>query len=191
MALSVGGEVIDAVLPRGPGPRSIHCGARIVTDPFGLYGVALHQAVHGRDGQLDMLDPAGRTVGRLDAAEWTAGLRRGDRAMLDRCRGPTLDVGCGPGRLAAALTREGRSALGVDICPEAVRQTQRRGAPAWHGNVFGELPQEGSWSSVLLADGNIGVRGRPPRFAHRRGARRCPGGTLPARRRRPGTATRA
>jgi SAM-dependent methyltransferase len=138
---------------------------------------------------MDLLDPGGRAVDRLDATEWTAGLRPGDRALLDRCRGTTLDVGCGPGRLAAALTRGGRAALGVDICPEAVRQTRRRGAPAWHGNVFASLPLEGTWSSVLLADGNIGIGGDPHRLLRRCRRLVRSGGSVLAELRPPGSVT--
>jgi SAM-dependent methyltransferase len=90
-----------------------------------------------------------------------AGLRVGDLGLLTRCGPMTLDVGCGPGRLAAALARAGRSALGVDVSAEAVRQARRRGARAIRRSVFEELPDEGAWDSVLLADGNIGIGGDP------------------------------
>jgi SAM-dependent methyltransferase len=116
---------------------------------------------------MDLLDAAGREVARLDTANWTGGLRPGDRSMLDRCDGATLDVGCGPGRLVAALHRTGRATLGVDICPEAVRQARRRGAPAVRGNVFAPMPGEGGWTSILLADGNIGIGGDPQRLLRR------------------------
>jgi SAM-dependent methyltransferase len=157
-----------------------------MTTALTLYGMALQQAVDGHNGRLDLLDPTGRPVDRADAADWTAGLRPGDRAMLDRCQGATLDVGCGPGRLAAALTRDGRTTLGVDVCPEAVRQTRRRGAAALHGNVFAELPGEGGWSSVLLADGNIGIGGNPHRLLRRCARLLHPGGTVLAELRPPG-----
>jgi hypothetical protein len=35
-------------------------------------------------------------------------------------------------------------------------------------DLFGPLPGEGSWSHVLLADGNIGIGGDPGRPAHPR-----------------------
>ena len=141
-----------------------------MTAPMAIYDSALRCAAAGEDGRVDLVDRAGEAVTQLDTAEWTGGLRPGDNAMLDRCLGSTLDVGCGPGRLAAALRRSGRTALGVDICPEAVRQARRRGAQAMRGNVFAPLPREGEWSSVLLADGSIGIGGDPHRLL-----RRCAG----------------
>jgi SAM-dependent methyltransferase len=144
-----------------------------------LYGTALRRAAAGSPARLDMV-PVPRVCSgamrSVDAAYWSR-LRAGDRGLLNWCRGTTLDVGCGPGRLAAELARRGQDALGVDISPEAVRQTRRRGAAALHGCVFGPLPREGGWCAVLLADGNIGIGGDPQRLlrrcadlVHRRGA---------------------
>jgi SAM-dependent methyltransferase len=134
-----------------------------------LYGAALRQAAGGSSAPFDLVPvqrgPA-RPVRLLDAAAWSD-LRPGDRGLLGRCRGATLDVGCGPGRLAAELARRGQDALGVDISPEAVRQTRRRGAAAVRGCVFGPLPREGGWRAVLLADGNIGIGGDPQRLLRR------------------------
>jgi SAM-dependent methyltransferase len=159
--------VIDDALPgrslNGVEARlGFRCDGHRVTAPLALYASALRRA-----GPMDLLDVAGRQVGRLDTADWTGGLRPGDRSMLDRCVGATLDVGCGPGRLAAALHCTGRTTLGVDVCPEAVRQARRRGAPAVRGNVFAPMPGEGSWSSILLADGNLGIGGDPHRLLRR------------------------
>src|SRR6185437_3825825 len=44
----------------------------------------------------------------------------GDKSILDRCEGPTLDIGSGPGRLTVALAERGIPALGIDITPYAV-----------------------------------------------------------------------
>ncbi|WP_020670225.1 class I SAM-dependent methyltransferase [Amycolatopsis nigrescens] len=92
-----------------------------------------------------------------------------DGLLLDRCAGPTLDVGCGPGRLTAALTTRGVAALGIDTSPTAVRLTRQRGAAALHRDVFGPVPGEGRWRHVLLADGNIGIGGDPAALLHRVG----------------------
>jgi len=141
----------------------------VVNAPLRLYAQALRQADRGGRERLELVDPDGRAIDRAAPVDWT-GLRPGDTGLLDRCAGPTLDVGCGPGRLAAALARRGRPALGVDICPEAVRQARRRGALAVRGDVFAALPMEGGWTSVLLVDGNIGIGGDPARLL-----RRCAG----------------
>lgn len=103
----------------------------------------------------------------LPVGRWADGCDAGDAVLLDACAGPTLDVGCGPGRLTAALTRRGVVALGVDSSPVAVRLTRRRGASALQRNVFARLPGEGRWNHVLLADGNIGIGGDPDALLRR------------------------
>lgn len=90
-----------------------------------------------------------------------------DRRLVEECDGPTLDVGCGPGRLTAALAARGSAALGIDVAAGAVRQTRARGAQAMCRDVFDPLPAEGRWDSVLLADGNIGIGGDPVRLLRR------------------------
>ncbi|EWM14177.1 methyltransferase type 12 [Kutzneria sp. 744] len=94
----------------------------------------------------------------LPVTRWQE-LDSSDELLLAACLGPTLDVGCGPGRLVEALTRRGVIALGVDVSPVAVDLTQARGAPALCRDVFDRIPGEGRWRHVLLADGNIGIGG--------------------------------
>lgn len=108
------------------------------------------------------------TASQLNVQQWTAAPDAADHALfLDLCSGPTLDVGCGAGRLAGALTARGATALGIDISLVAVRLAQERGAVAVHGNVFGDVPDEGHWQDALLADGNVGIGGDPVRLLQR------------------------
>ena len=143
--------------------------------PLAVYAAALRRAADGARAPFDLVDPAGRPICRLDAATWCHGLRPGDRTLLSRCTGATLDVGCGPGRLAAALAARGLPALGVDVSAEAVRQARRRGARAVRRCVFGPVPAAGRWRHALLADGNIGIGGDPVRLLRR--CRQLVGGT--------------
>jgi SAM-dependent methyltransferase len=101
-----------------------------------------------------------------------------DRWMLDRCGGPTLDLGCGPGRLVIALVESGVPALGVDCSPSAVHQTRSRGGMVLRRDVFDRLPGEGRWHHVLLADGNIGIGGDPAALLRRCAALLRTGGTM-------------
>ncbi|MEU7015231.1 class I SAM-dependent methyltransferase [Streptomyces sp. 2RAF24] len=103
----------------------------------------------------------------LEIERWCGAPDRGDRSVLDRCRGTVLDIGCGPGRLVAALAAEGRRALGIDICPEAVARTLRLGGAALCRSVFEPLPAEGRWDTALLIDGNIGIGGDPAALLRR------------------------
>ena len=105
----------------------------------------------------------------LPIERWRAAPQGGDELLLEQCAGPTLDVGCGPGRLTVGLVERGVVALGVDISSVAVRLTQARGAPAIRRDVFDRLPGEGRWRHVLLADGNVGIGGNPVRLLRRAG----------------------
>lgn len=98
---------------------------------------------------------------RLPLAQWNRPTDDHDREILARCQGPTLDVGCGPGRFAATLSERGGVALGIDVLGRAVGLTRDRGASALRRDVFDSLPGEGRWRTALLADGNIGIGGDP------------------------------
>jgi SAM-dependent methyltransferase len=111
-------------------------------------------------------------------ARWAAPPDRADRDLLARCVGPTLDVGCGPGRLVGALAARGVPALGVDPSPAAVRSSLSRGGTALRRSVFDRLPGEGRWHRVLLADGNIGIGGDPVMLLRRCAELLAPAGTL-------------
>lgn len=115
---------------------------------------------------------------RFDPAAWSRDDLPGDDTLLARCDGPTLDVGCGPGRLAGALARGGCPALGIDISETAVRLARRRGATALRRDVFDRVPGEGRWHHLLLADGNIGIGGDPARLLLRCRTLLAPGGRL-------------
>ncbi|WP_181793936.1 bifunctional 2-polyprenyl-6-hydroxyphenol methylase/3-demethylubiquinol 3-O-methyltransferase UbiG [Streptomyces sp. WELS2] len=114
----------------------------------------------------------------LDVERWCAAPDAADTGVLRRCTGPVLDVGCGPGRLVAALAARGVPALGVDVSPDAVARTRRHGGTALRRSVFDRLPSEGRWQTVLLMDGNVGIGGEPAvLFARLRDLVR-PGGRL-------------
>ncbi|WP_405590439.1 class I SAM-dependent methyltransferase [Streptomyces sp. NBC_01190] len=97
----------------------------------------------------------------LDVERWCAEPDAADRSVLDACHGPTLDIGCGPGRLVTALAARGLPALGIDVSPEAVRRTRAAGGTALLRSVFDPVPREGRWQTALLIDGNIGIGGDP------------------------------
>jgi SAM-dependent methyltransferase len=110
-----------------------------------------------------------------------------ERKLLARLDDPVLDVGCGPGRIVAALAGAGRVALGVDPSPRAVDEATRRRAPALRRSVFDPLPGEGRWGSVVLLDGNVGIGGDPRALFRRCAALVRPGGRVVAEVAAPGT----
>ncbi|ROO87721.1 methyltransferase family protein [Actinocorallia herbida] len=129
---------------------------------------------------LWLREQSGRTH-PLDVARWFGPAESADLGLLERSRdegGPALDVGCGPGRLVAALLALGVPALGVDIASAAVALARARGGAAVRRSVFDPLPAEGRWASVLLADGNIGIGGDPSRLIRRVADLLAPGGLL-------------
>ncbi|GHC86265.1 class I SAM-dependent methyltransferase [Streptomyces flavofungini] len=97
----------------------------------------------------------------LDVERWCAAPDPADLSALRRCAGPVLDIGCGPGRLVAALAALGRRTLGIDVSEAAVRHTLELGGTALRRSVFETLPGEGRWGTALLMDGNIGIGGDP------------------------------
>ncbi|WP_405165980.1 class I SAM-dependent methyltransferase [Nocardia sp. NBC_01499] len=137
--------------------------------------------MRGADGTRQRL-PTGRWLGLAGVGD-----RRADHALTHCCDGPTVDLGCGPGRLVAALMQRGVLALGVDISPTAVAITRFRGAPALRRDLFGPLPGAGRWSYALLADGNIGIGGDPQRILRRTADLLAPDGLAIVEFGRPGT----
>lgn len=130
---------------------------------------------------------------RIDLAvdRWRAAPDTVERALLAGVPDPVLDVGCGPGRIVAALAALGRVALGVDPSPAAIVEAGRRRAPALRRSVFDPLPGERRWGTVLLLDGNIGIGGDPEGLLARAAALVRPGGLVVAEVDPPGTPTRA
>ncbi len=112
-------------------------------------------------GELCQVVGLGAGPRPLPVATWNRAADLGDAALLDLCVGPTLDIGCGPGRMTQYLAERGHPVLGIDVVPEAVFQTRDRGVAAMLRDVFAPLPGEGRWQTALLADGNVGIGGDP------------------------------
>lgn len=114
----------------------------------------------------------------LPVSTWRNPAGAGDASVLARCVGPTLDIGCGPGRMTEHLANLGHAVLGIDVVPEAVFQTRERGVAALLRDVFDPLPGEGRWATALLADGNIGIGGDPRALLARAAELVAPGGRV-------------
>ncbi len=119
-----------------------------------------------RRGIARVVDRRGAEVS-MQLQRWIAPAEHDDHDLLARCEGSTLDVGCGPGRMVAALVQRGVLAMGIDISPLAVALTQQRGGTAICRDVYADVPGAGRWDHLLLADGNIGIGGDPVRLLSR------------------------
>jgi SAM-dependent methyltransferase len=115
------------------------------------------------DGHRTLL-PVQQWLGHHDAD------RGFDDAVVALCHGPTIDLGCGPGRLVVRLIARGLPALGIDQSAVAVHLATRRGAPALRCDLFDPLPGTGDWQTALLIDGNVGLGGDPARVLTRAGS---------------------
>jgi SAM-dependent methyltransferase len=127
--------------------------------------------IRHEDGEVRPL-PAHRWLGARCLSDGSAGSRDAceevfDEAVTQMCTGPTIELGCGPGRLVAKLIRRGIPALGIDRSATAIRLAGRGGAPALLSDVFEPLPGMGRWQTVLLVDGNVGLGGDPRRILGR------------------------
>ena len=103
----------------------------------------------------------------LDHRRWHAEPDDTELGLLERLPAPVLDVGCGPGRIVAALARRGVPALGVDPSAAAAALARQRGAAVLQRSVFDRLPGKGRWGAVLLFDGNVGIGGDAVRLLRR------------------------
>lgn len=151
-----------------------------------MIGEIYADALAGQRTEIEYVD--GTRVA-LETARWFEPID-GDEDLLRRCASPTLDIGSGPGRLTAALTRRGIRALGIDITPRAVALTRRAGGFALLRDVFDDVPWSGHWATALLADGNIGIGGHPEVLLRRVRQLIRPGGTVLAEVAPPGTPSR-
>jgi SAM-dependent methyltransferase len=129
-----------------------------------LHGEALAGPPGGRSPTA--IEHADGSITPLWADDWRR-LRPGDASLIDRCSGPTLDVGSGPGRLTVALAERGVPALGIDVAPHAVRIARSAGSLTLLRDVFSRVPGTGRWKIVLLADGSIGIGGDPAALLQR------------------------
>jgi SAM-dependent methyltransferase len=154
-----------------------------------VYEAGLRATMRGDRAGWRVRHDDGRSAD-LPLAAWAGPQRPGDLGLLARCLGPTVDLGCGPGRLTTLLTAHGVPVLGVDIAPYAVQLTRSRGGLALRRDLFEPLPGEGRWHHVLLADGNVGIGGDPRQLLRRCAELLRPGGSLLCETDQPGTALR-
>lgn len=123
-----------------------------------------HGTLHLHDASENSTPGITRTdarASRIDVARLLAPADAGDLAAIANVDGPVLDVGCGPGRMVKAAIDDGHLTLGIDVSGVAVSIARDQGLPVMRRSVFEPIPAEGTWGTVLLFDGNIGIGGDP------------------------------
>jgi SAM-dependent methyltransferase len=103
---------------------------------------------------------------RLPLERWLQRASEEEERLLGLAAGPVLDIGCGPGRHLVALQRRGVGATGVETSRRAVQIARARGGEVIEGSIF-DVPEQTSWETALLLDGNIGIGGDPERLLAR------------------------
>jgi 2-polyprenyl-3-methyl-5-hydroxy-6-metoxy-1,4-benzoquinol methylase len=101
-----------------------------------------------------------------NAAPWTSAVRENRiesrvrvtnqaivDAVLSRAPKTVLDIGCGEGWLARALSQNGVRVLGVDVVPELIAAAQRAGAETREGSVEFRVA-----SYEMIAAGELGIQ---------------------------------
>ena len=159
------GDAASRLTPVPPAALAPAALAPVALDPAALDPAALLATwVAETAGGTDDLKPrllrlADGHLVPLAVARWSGPVDAADETLLARTTGSVLDVGCGPGRLTAALHARGVEVLGLELVPELPVLARAAGAPLLLGDVFDEVPRAGQWGCVLLADGNIGIGG--------------------------------
>ncbi len=175
------GEALDptALLTGWLADAGSHAGADPLAGPYaGPYEGPHAVPSTGTEPAPRHLRLADGRVLALPVARWAGPVDTADETLLQRVGGPVLDVGCGPGRLTAALHRRGADVLGLELGPDIPVLARAAGAPLLLGDVFGAVPRAGEWESVLLADGNIGIGGDAVRLLGRLRPLLAPGGRV-------------
>ena len=143
-----------------------------------LYGRLLASAAQPGPVPRARLRLADGRLEPLPLDRWLAPADATDLAILAAVEDPVLDLGCGPGRHLAALRAVGKRGLGVDLSPDAVRLARGRGAAVIHRSLWARVPAAGTWRTILLLDGNIGIGGAPRALLRRAGELLAPAGRI-------------
>ncbi len=130
-------------------------------DAFGqvLYdyyqGESVHEILERDDGFI--------SIGKEDLGsyfssypQWPSSLKK----AISYAKGKTLDIGCGPGRVALYLQKKGFNVTGIDISPLALKVSRLRGLKKTKLLSITDLqPGIGLFDTIVLFGNNFGLLG--------------------------------
>jgi SAM-dependent methyltransferase len=109
------------------------------------------------DGYIDNDFPVAGLL-RSSPRDWP----RLDRIAMKYARGRILDVGCGAGRHALYLQQTGRSVMGIDVSPLAIRTSRLRGLKNARACSIDDVSRKlGTFDTILMLGNNFGLFGSP------------------------------
>lgn len=81
-----------------------------------------------------------------------------EQKAIGHARGRVLDIGCGAGRHALYLQKQGCDVLGIDISPKAIEVCKRRGLKRAEVKSITELNAGvGTFDTILMLGNNFGL----------------------------------
>jgi 2-polyprenyl-3-methyl-5-hydroxy-6-metoxy-1,4-benzoquinol methylase len=111
----------------------------------------------------------------LNALPWTAAVRGNQiesrslvtnqaivDAVLGRSPSSVLDIGCGEGWLARALSSHGIDVIGIDVVPALIEQAKQAGGGTFRVSSYEELVAAEPEKRVDVAIANFSLIGREP-----------------------------
>jgi SAM-dependent methyltransferase len=91
-----------------------------------------------------------------DVSEW----QHSERLSIREVEGPTLDIGCGAGRVGLYLQRKGIEYTGIDISPLAVQTSKLQGLNDIHLMSAASINLDRSdFNSIVMFGNNFGILG--------------------------------
>jgi SAM-dependent methyltransferase len=131
--------------------------------PSDAFGSALARCVRHDSAPNETFFIAERDDGFVTAVDMAAFLHPphpGDTVealVVERAAGRVLDVGCGGGRHALAISQRGLDVVGVDASPGAVAVCRARGVDARPGSALFPGVHTGTFNTIVLGGQNLGL----------------------------------
>jgi SAM-dependent methyltransferase len=132
------------------------------------YGHALYDSYHGEDVQVFVERDDGfiDTDAMIDIYfEDPSETDDAVREALDKAEGRVLDIGCGAGRHALYLQRQGLDVVGIDNSPLAIQLCRERGLKDARVLSIDDIsPALGRFDAIVMLGNNFGLFGSRKRM---------------------------